>query len=185
MGKRAPLLPQDYNPVGARLKQAVTSPPVEEIAPSPVIARTAPPREIIAPPPPQQNIVTTERFQRTRPEPQESRGAVELRREAVIDEPEAKEIMTTTLRCRCTENERKKWHDFAKSITGEHNQFSHVLRSMLLLLENSYEQLTKLLPEMRQLKVPPKNDSMAIALYEQKLTQILWDAIKAAGRPRG
>ena len=94
-------------------------------------------------------------------------------------------MMASSLRCRCTDNERKKWHDFAKDVTGEHNQFSHVFRAMLLILENSNDHLMKLLPEMKSLKVPAKHDALAITLYEQKLSQILWDAIKGAGRPRG
>jgi hypothetical protein len=185
MAKRAPLLPQDYNPVGARLKQALIPPPEEESSRPEVQAQLPEMQPVQAPP--SQKVVTAPQFQRPRPEPQrqESRGTVEVKREVVIDEPRTKEMMATSLRCRCTENERKKWHDFAKNVTGEHNQFSHVFRSMLLLLENSDEQLIKLLPEMKQLKVPAKKDSMAIALYEQKLSQILWDAIKAAGRPRG
>jgi len=185
MGKRAPILSQDYNPVGARLQKALA--PVPEERPAPQITREVQ-TQIRREEPVQRSekVVTSSQFLKAPPQPQERRIASPIERlEPIADAPQTKEMMITSLRARCTENERKKWHDFAKDVTGEHNQFSHVFRAMLLILENSHEHLMKLLPEMKGLKVPAKKDSMGIALYEQKLSQILWDAIKGAGRPRG
>jgi hypothetical protein len=88
------------------------------------------------------------------------------------------------LRFRCSESERKKWHDISREITGEHNQLSHVLRACLLILENSYEQLKKVSPEMQRIKRPPVTDGLALALYEHRIAQLLFDAMRAAGRPK-
>lgn len=186
MAKRAPILAQDYNPVGARLQKALA--PIEEERPAPQVQREIQvPIKKEDPAPKTDKVVTSSQFLKTPPpQPVERKPAVIQRQEAAIpDAPQAKEMMASSLRCRCTDNERKKWHDFAKDVTGEHNQFSHVFRAMLLILENSNDHLMKLLPEMKSLKVPAKHDALAITLYEQKLSQILWDAIKGAGRPRG
>lgn len=184
MAKRAPILSQDYNPVGARLQKALA--PIEEEKSAPQA-----PREVQVPTKKEEpiindKVVTSNQFLKAPPQPAQRKPMVTPRQESpIVDAPQAKEMMASSLRCRCTDNERKKWHDFAKDVTGEHNQFSHVFRAMLLILENSTDHLMKLLPEMKSLKVPAKHDSLAITLYEQKLSQILWDAIKGAGRPRG
>lgn len=186
MGKRSPILPEDYNPVGARLQKALTSTPEPEplLAPKPIVAAKTL-SEVSVPHAQSDKVLTAQRFAR----PLESAIPQAASRreppEAMPDAPREKEMMVTALRCRCTEAERKKWHDYAKEVTGEHNQFSHVMRALFLLLENSHEHLLKLLPEMKTLKIPAKQDAIGVAIYEQKLSQILWDGIKGAGRPRG
>ena len=47
------------------------------------------------------------------------------------------------------------------------------------------EQLKRVSPEMQRIKRPPVNDALGLALYEQRIAQLLFDAIKAAGRPKG
>lgn len=180
MGKRSPILPQDYNPVGARLQKALTSAP----EPEPLLP-PKPSSETSTPYAQSDKVLTPQRFARPAQPAIIPAASARESQEIIPDAPRAKEMMVTALRCRCTEAERKKWHDYAKEVTGEHNQFSHVMRAMFLLLENSHEHLLKLLPEMKALKIPAKQDAIGVALYEQKLSQILWDGIKGAGRPRG
>lgn len=96
-----------------------------------------------------------------------------------------RELKDAYPRFRCSESERKKWLDIAREMTGEHNQLSHVLRACLLLLENSYDQLKKVSPEMQRIKRPPVQDALGLALYEHRIAQLLFDAVKAAGRPKG
>jgi hypothetical protein len=156
MAKRAAILDVDYNPVGARLRSAVEG--VNED--SATTASASPtldqtPTQLVHP---------------------------SLGRD---DQKPARELKEAYLRFRCSESERKKWHDIAREITGEHNQLSHVLRAALLLLENSYDQLKKVSPEMQRIKRPPVSDALGLALYEHRIAQLLFDAVKAAGRPKG
>jgi hypothetical protein len=158
MAKRS-ILDDDYNPVGARLKSVVTPPDDSPAAPSSVSPQHQP-----------------EPLPSLQPEP------APLFRDLRRAERELKDAY---LRFRCSESERKKWHDLSREITGEHNQLSHVLRACLLLLENSYEQLKKVSPEMQRIKRPPVQDGLGLALYEHRIAQLLFDAVKAAGRPKG
>lgn len=94
-----------------------------------------------------------------------------------------KEAMTAELRCRCTRSERRKWHEFAQRMTGEPNRLSSFLRAMLLLLEHADPQLQQLRPILEQLVNPPKSDSMAMILYERRLAELVWEALRRAGKP--
>jgi hypothetical protein len=170
MAKRAPILPDNYNPVGERLRRVVEAVPerpansdekVIEIAPQTVTLTSVAVPEVE----PQQ--VTVEE------------------REIIPEIPTDKELKDASVKFRCTPSERKKWHEITHEMTGEHNQLSHLIRATLMLVENSYEQLKRVAPEMQRLKNPPKTDPLAIALYEQRIAQLLFDAIKSAGRPRG
>jgi hypothetical protein len=162
MAKRSTILDVDYNPVGARLRSAVAPPipPEPEVGISSVPTATRQQDLLHSPP-----AEPTPLFREPR--------------------PTEREIKDAYLRFRCSESERKKWHDIAREMTGEHNQLSHVLRACLLLLENSYEQLKKISPEMQRIKRPPVQDALGLALYEHRIAQLLFDAVKAAGRPRG
>lgn len=159
MAKRASILDADYNPVGARLKTAVEA---GNDDPSPEPDADGPPADA--------NSAPTQH------------ALPSLVRD---DRKAARELKEAYLRFRCSESERKKWHDIAREITGEHSQLSHVLRAALLLLENSYEQLKKVSPEMQRIKRPPVQDALGLALYEHRIAQLLFDAVKAAGRPKG
>lgn len=162
MAKRSTILDVDYNPVGARLRSAVepVSTAEQEATPQSAVPRKHQQEIVPSPPPEPLSLVRDQR-------------RVEY------------EIKDTCLRFRCSESERKKWHDIAREMTGEHNQLSHVLRACLLLLENSYEQLKKVSPEMQRIKRPPVQDALGLALYEHRIAQLLFDAVKAAGRPKG
>jgi hypothetical protein len=165
MAKRAPILSQDYNPVGARLRGVLS------------------------------HVPSTSTGSRAHEEQLETSHVVEIKshdsqeREGrgVIPnlQPFKKEIKESYLRFRCTDAERKKWHDITREITGEHNQLSHVMRACLLVLENSYDELKKISPDIQRMKRPSSQDSMGLAIYEQRISQYLFDAIKAAGRPKG
>jgi hypothetical protein len=161
MAKRSTILDVDYNPVGARLRSAVSPLAPTDPESVPPVGSQANQQELLPSPPPE-------------PTP--------LFRDPRRTE---REIKDAYLRFRCSESERKKWHDIAREITGEHNQLSHVLRACLLLLENSYEQLKKVSPEMQRIKRPPVQDALGLALYEHRIAQLLFDAVKAAGRPKG
>ncbi len=170
MAKRAPILPDNYNPVGERLRRVVEAAPerpangdekVIEINRPAVVTTSAGVPEGV----PQQTIVEE--------------------KEIIPEIPTDKELKVASVKFRCTPSERKKWHEITHEMTGEHNQLSHLIRATLILVESSYDQLKKVSPEMQRLKNPPKTDPLAIALYEQRLAQLLFDAIKSAGRPRG
>lgn len=166
MAKRSTILDDDYNPVGARLKSVIASPPEGEPA-----AAT--------------HLEAARGLDRGRQEdllPSPTPEPAPLFRDPRRVE---REIKDAYLRFRCSESERKKWHDLSREITGEHNQLSHVLRACLLLLENSYEQLKKVSPEMQRIKRPPVQDGLGLALYEHRIAQLLFDAVRAAGRPKG
>jgi hypothetical protein len=159
MAKRASILDVDYNPVGARLRTIVepANDGLEDVSPAAERTPYAVPSPFAQP---QQTSLMRDERRPTR------------------------EIKDAYLRFRCSESERKKWHDISREITGEHNQLSHVLRSCLLLLENSYEQMKKVSPEMQRIKRPAVQDALGLALYEHRIAQLLFDAIKAAGRPK-
>ena len=175
MGKRAPILPDGYNPVGEALKKAVTAAPsLEEFR-----AKSEP------------NVLELRR--------EEKKAGGEGRREEtsapvlpilkekvpVPEIPTDRELKQTSFRFRCTENERKKWHGMAQELTGEHSQLSHFARAAFLLLENAFDELKHVSPDIQRLKYPAKTDPLGLALYEQRLAEFLFDAIKAGGRPRG
>lgn len=92
--------------------------------------------------------------------------------------------MTDVLRCRVTQEERRRWHDLSYRVTGEHNQFSRIFRALLVLLENAEEELDKKVDELQRLRRPAKADRVGITMYEYHLAQILYDAMRAAGRPK-
>ena len=94
-------------------------------------------------------------------------------------------LKDVSARFRCTLSERKKWHEISRELTGDHNQLSHLIRAALLLVENSYEQLKKSSSEVQRIKKPANTDMLGITFYEQKIAQVLFDAIKTTGRPRG
>jgi hypothetical protein len=169
MAKRAPILSQNYNPVGARLRGALAPIPIstdveggqgdkEPLQVKPADVLKLMPQEL---------------------NEGEGRGRLPAVQRFV------KEIKESYLRFRCTDAERKKWHDITREITGEHNQLSHVMRACLLVLENSYDELKKVSPDIQRMKRPSSQDSMGLAIYEQRISQYLFDAIKAAGRPKG
>jgi hypothetical protein len=156
MAKRAPILPENYNPVGERLRSF--SQPLTLTRPS------------------------SESFDIT---PTDSETPVLLEREPIPEIPTEKELKAVSVRFRCTPSERKKWHEITRELSGDHNNLSHFIRAAMLLLENSHEQLMKLAPEIQRFKKPGTTDMLGITLYEQRLSQYLYDAIRLAGRPRG
>src|SRR5436305_1538332 len=102
MAKRASILDVDYNPVGARLRSIAE--PAND-APDSASPRADDSRQgsSAAVPQPEQTSL--------------------LRDERRV----SRELKDAYLRFRCSESERKKWHDLSREITGEHNQLSHVL----------------------------------------------------------
>ena len=88
------------------------------------------------------------------------------------------------MRFRCSASERKKWHGITRELSGDHNNLSHFIRAAMLLLENSHDQLMKLAPDIQRFRKPGTTDTLGITLYEQRLSQYLYDAIRATGRPK-
>ncbi|MBW4422799.1 MAG: hypothetical protein KME13_27080 [Myxacorys californica WJT36-NPBG1] len=95
---------------------------------------------------------------------------------------ERRETMCSEIRVRCTNSERKKWQDFAYRLSGEPNTFSYILRALLILLEHAEGDFGKMSPLVRALEKPPKNAPLQVALFEQKLAQILWESMRRSGR---
>lgn len=170
MAKRAPILPENYNPVGERLKR-LTQPFPLSLAPAmPVIVA---PHAALMPATTVENPVT------------EPPRAVLREREPILEVPTDRELKGVSVRFRCTPSERKKWHEITRELSGDHNNLSHFIRAAMLLLENSHEQLTKLAPDIQRFRKPGTTDMLGITVYEQRLSQYLYDAIKSAGRPKG
>lgn len=171
MAKRAPILPDNYNPVGERLRRVVEAPsePQHSREEKVIDLHRPVPSALMIP------LASGER----------SIEAQSIERQLIPEIPTDKELKDVSVKFRCTLSERKKWHEITHEVTGEQNQLSHIIRAALLLVENSYEQLKKAAPEMQRLKNPAKSNSLAITLYEQRLSQFLFDAIKSTGRPRG
>ena len=176
MGKRAPILPEGYNPVGEALRKAVTPNRSEYAEQSEY--RT-------------DNNVVVFHHDEEKVEKAAEQGmtrpalAILKEREPIPDVPNDKELKQTSLRFRCTERERKKWHTMAQELTDNHGQLSHFARAAFVLIENAFEELQHLAPDIQRLKYPASTDQLGLALYEQRLAEFLFDAIKASGRPRG
>ena len=173
MGKRAPILPEGYNPVGEALKKAVNPLPVAQPQ---MHQRT-------------ENVVDLRREEKRVGETPKETFVVQppilKERVPVPDVPTDRELKQTSFRFRCTENERRKWHGMAQELTGEHSQLSHFARAAFMLMENAFDELQRSAPDIQRLKYPAKTDHLGLALYEQRLAEFLFDAIKASGRPRG
>jgi hypothetical protein len=170
MAKRAPILPEGYNPVGERLRKLAEPPPL------PVALQRETP-EI------EQHTRVSELVPQNEPD---RIAAVSLQERTPIPEvPTARELKETSVRFRCTLAERKKWHQMVSELTGEHSQLSHFARAAFMLLEHSYDHLKKYGPDIQRMKYPAKTDHLGLALYEQRLAEFLYDAIKTSGRPRG
>jgi hypothetical protein len=174
MAKRAPILPDNYNPVGERLRRVLE--PVPETS-TQIEPRSS---EKIIEIPRTTDVVT----QPTQKALEPLKASV-IEREPIPDIPTDRELKDVSVRFRCTPSERKKWHEITREIAGDHNQLSHFVRACLLLLENSQGQLERVAPDIQRLRKPASTDSLGLALYEQQLSQFLFDAIKSAGRPRG
>ena len=166
MAKRASILPENYNPVGERLRR-VTEPPPPQLNPSPEPKTIELSRPFVEPEAPAEKL------------------PVALReREPIPEIPVDRELKTVSVRFRCTLNERRKWHEIARELSGDQNNLSHFIRATMLLVENSYEQLRRLAPDIQRFNKPASADTLGLVLYEQRLSQHLYDAIKGAGRPR-
>lgn len=159
MAKRAPILPDNYNPVGERLQRLTQ--------PSAVVGGD----NVIALAPPEM------------PLPAEA-GPVLRERELIPDIPTGPELKTVSVRFRCAMSERRKWHELTRELSGDHNNLSHFIRAALLLVENAQEELQRLAPDIQRFQKPATTDPLGLTLYEQRLAQLLYDAIKAAGRPK-
>lgn len=159
MAKRAPILPDNYNPVGERLQRLTQ--------PSAVMASD----NVIALPTPEA------------PSPAEA-GPALRERELIPDIPTGPELKTVSVRFRCALSERKKWHELTRELSGDHNNLSHFIRAALLLVENAREPLQRLAPDIQRFEKPATTDPLGLTLYEHRLAQLLYDAIKGAGRPK-
>lgn len=159
MAKRAPILPDNYNPVGERLQRLTQPLPSLSPASDNVIALPSSENPPVAEP-------------------------VLREREPIPDIPTGPELKTVSVRFRCSPNERKKWHELTRELSGDHNNLSHFIRAALLLVENAQEELQRLAPDIQRFQKPATTDPLGLTLYEQRLAQLLYDAIKAAGRPK-
>jgi hypothetical protein len=182
MSKRT-ILQEDYSPVGARLQRyrqsATEGEGAEEEA---VEARsTAEPPTGDGAANGEGSVADLRSASRPRPKKRRLPRAEESPPEEDVG---AGPGMTDVLRCRVTQEERRRWHDLSYRVTGEHNQFSRIFRALLVLLENAEGELDKKLDELQRLRRPAKADRVGITMYEYHLAQILYDAMRAAGRPK-
>lgn len=179
MAKRAPILSRNYNPVGEKLRRVLETAAETTDAPS-VHSESDSEGESEDVHQPQEVI-----SEETKQEVEDN--VLELPVIPTHAEKQqrasGKNAMTSELRCRCTKSERKKWHDFSMRITGAPNQFSHVFRAMLLLLEHAEDELEKQQHKLEVLENPSKQDPLAVTFYEQKLANFIWGAMRRAGRP--
>jgi hypothetical protein len=176
MGKRAPILPEGYNPVGEALKKAV------KLQPSVFLdsQKQATENKVIDFHREEIKVEHYSDWETSRPS-----ESIIREKEPIPEIPTDKELKLTSFRFRCTESERKKWHSIAQELTGEHSQLSHFARAAFMLMENAFDELQRVAPDIQRLKYPAKTDPMGLALYEQRLAEFLFDAIKVSGRPRG
>lgn len=166
MAKRAPILPDNYNPVGERLQRLL--------------------QPVVPAPEPVAEALRVIELSRVEPPAVPLKVAATLpEREPIPEVPVDHELKTVSVRFRCTPGERKKWHEITRELSSDHNNLSHFIRAAMLLVENSYEPLRKLAPDIQRFQKPATTDPLGITLYEQRLAQYLYDAIKLAGRPRG
>ncbi|MBD1848356.1 hypothetical protein H6F89_34410 [Cyanobacteria bacterium FACHB-63] len=169
MAKR--VLGDDYNPVGSRLQRVLL--PIKAVKPTQSPAEESMNAELdTAPPTSPINFFEKQG---------ELRDAID-RSETGALKGARSEAMLCEMRCRCTKSERRKWHDFAYRLTGEPNTLSHILRALLVLLEHAEGDFEKMSALVQALEKPSKNDSLQVALYEQKLAQILWETMRRSGR---
>jgi hypothetical protein len=167
MAKRASVLDADYNPVGSRLQRVLQPETNQAIKPtqeddadvnldSPECASVYPSFKPIA-----------------------QKKSLENKTDVSAAD---REMMSCQIRLRCTDLERRKWQEFSYRLTGETNTFSHILRALLILLEQAEGEFGKVSELARALTKPPKSNSLQVALYEQKLAQVFWETIRRSGR---
>lgn len=161
MAKRASILSDNYNPVGERLRRVTQPMLLEE-------------KSLSLPRPREEEARESQ--------PSSVPGLRE--RELIPEIPIDKELKTVSVRFRCTLNERKKWHTITRELSGDHNNLSHFIRAAMLLLEHSDEQLLRMAPDFQRFRKPATTDTLGIVIYEQRLAQLLYDAIRNAGRPK-
>jgi len=173
MAKRAPILPDNYNPVGDRLRRILQPAP----APSPVERDSSEPERVV-----QSSLVQPI----AAPAPAVSHEVqVPIEREPIPEIPTDRELKAVSVRFRCTLSERRKWHEVTRELTGDHNNLSHFIRAAMLLLEHAHEPLKRLAPDIQRMVKPATTDALGITFYEGRLGQYLYDAIRLAGRPKG
>ena len=156
MAKKAPILNKNYNPVGEKLRRALE---VKDVNTPKKIEKKSLNKTNTLPVTKQVNIESPEKKQK-------QEGA-----------------KTYELRCRCSKFERDKWNKFALDFTGEPNHFSHIFRSILLLLEHAEINLDELSRKVKELEKPSKRDLLAVSFYEQKLANYIFEAVRRAGKP--
>lgn len=156
MAKRQ-ILPDNYNPIGDRLKKALTNPVVVQLASE------------------SEKLVD---------EPEISQPIEDKLSELINTEPVKKELRQSSIRFCCTANERKQWHSLSFELTEESGKLSHIIRAALLLVENSYENLKRNKLEVQRLRHPSKEDKMGLLFYEQRLAELLYEAISVSGPPK-
>lgn len=167
MGKRAPILPTGYNPVGERLRRVITPSPQE-----------------VAPP-----LLKEQELDHNKNEGlSNSKRLDEIdEKNNVIQQSHQQEsfLKEASFRIRCSVAERKRWHNLAQELTGDQNKLSHFTRAAFMLMEHAYEELKKNSSQMQRIPYPAKTDRLGLVLYEQKIVEFLYDSIRKSTRPRG
>jgi hypothetical protein len=195
MAKRRPIVDQNYNPVRSKLTEYRDSKERED-----VVANVAAPVQKETASEPQKQVKTQQKShpvepiletpeprvaeRRIEPAPEQSTRPEVSPDAEVLVEKSFKTALTKELRARCTDEEHEGWHDFAYDVTGKRNNFSAVFRACLSLLEHATGELELRKADMKALKRPPKGQNLETALYEHQLGQIIYDAMRASGRPK-
>lgn len=161
MAKKASILNENYNPVGEKLKRALE-----------IKSTNTSSSEIEEPANKKEPLTNSLDILESR--------VTEFYKPKKKEEVKAK---TYELRCRCSKSERDKWNKFAMNFTGEPNHFSHLFRSMLLLLEHAEVDLETLSRKVKEIEKPSKGDLLGVSFYEQKLASYIFEALRRAGKP--
>jgi hypothetical protein len=170
MAKR-PILPENYNPIGDRLQRATSIP-----TPSPLPSESETSLEVETtqsdPVAPLLGIPVSELAVKSQADP------------LSLESDHGQDLKESSFRFRCSASERRKWHSIAIELTGENGQLSPIVRASLLLIESCYDELKRMSPDIKRLRRPAKQDSLAWLFYEHRLAEYIYDALKASGRPK-
>jgi len=204
VARKRELLGEDYNPVAARLKrykESVSDPPSEaaDLEDEPASARKSEAERAV-----EAGAESVQHLVGASPQPvRATQPAREVAAEeapvfvpraalkpSIHDEPEPRTKsdrsppLVSSMRTRVTPEEHRHWTETSYRITGKQNQFSALVRSLLILLENSLDEVEKRRPELHAMRMPPKTDRLGNTMYEYRIAEILYEAIEATGRPK-
>lgn len=189
MAKKAPILDKNYNPIASRLKEFKNPLKEEDNKDSSEESK-------------KQKTNTKKRNSEKKPSSKVTNKATQRRKGEFIDQEEEallKKEKTIFIddnfklgtqeskkRCEikfmCSGDERDRWHQYSHKITGKRNCLSNVIRSLLLILEDSEEQLEKVSEAIKEIQTPPRGDALKTILFEKKIANVIWEAVRRSSK---